>query len=153
MEAVAKALELDPDSDIAHDIYADLLMHYRHDWDGAEREYERALELNPNSLDSHNDHACLLAALGRFPEAFAELDRAAALDPLNPFVQQMYGTILNLGRRYDEAAKHFHRALELDPQNGQAHMGLIRTAELTGSYADALSMLEERVRAIGGDLN
>src|SRR5262249_48001511 len=80
-------------------------------------------------------------------------DRAAALDPLNPFVQQMYGTILNLGRRYDEAAKHFHRALELDPQNGQAHMGLIRTAELTGSYADALSMLEERVRAIGGDLN
>ncbi len=153
MEAISKALELDPDLDIAHVTYADLLLHYRHDWDGAEREYERALELNPNSLDAHNDHACLLAAVGRFPEAFAELDRAASLDPLNPFVQQMYGTILNLGRRYDEAAKHFRRALELDPQNSQAHMGLIRTAELTGNYANALSTLEERVRSAGGDIN
>jgi len=152
-EALQRALELDPDLAIGHDLLADWLLQYKHDWGGAEAQYERAIELNPNSLDARADHACLLAALGRFQDVFAELDRAVALDPQNSFVEYIYGTFAGLARKYDVAERHFQRALELDPQNFQAQIGRLRLLTFQGRFERALALLEQQVKAHGGDLS
>ena len=151
-EAVRKALELDPGLALAHDILADLLMHYKHDWMNAENEYQRAIALNPNSFDARADHACLLSAEGRFQEAFSELDRAVALDPQNSFVQYLYGDFSALARHYEEADGHYRQALALDPRNRQAQRGLVAVTAFQGRSEQALALLEQQTRASGGDL-
>jgi len=152
-EAIHKALDLNPNLAIGHDYLADLLLHYKHDWAGAEAEYERAIALNANSFDAHADHACLLAALGRFAEASSELDRAVALDPQNSFVEYIYGFISGLARQYDAAELHYRRALDLDPKNTNAQRGLVAVLAHQGHFESALALLEQQARARGRDLS
>jgi TolB-like protein/Tfp pilus assembly protein PilF len=152
-EAIHRALDLDPNLAIGHDYKADLLLHYKHDWAGAETEYQRAIALNANSIDARADHACLLAALGRFQEAFSELDRAVALDPQNSFVEYIYGMTAGLARQYDAAERHYRRALDLDPKNTQALRGLVAVKAFQGRFDSALALLKQQAQARGGDLN
>jgi serine/threonine protein kinase/tetratricopeptide (TPR) repeat protein len=113
--AALKALELDEDLSEAHNALAAIKKYYDWDWQGAEREHKRAIELNPNYATAHQWYAEFLAAMGRFDEAFAEVKRAQELDPLAPIKYVSASIIYWLARQFDQAIEQCEKALELDP--------------------------------------
>jgi TolB-like protein len=116
--AALKALELDDALARAHYVLATAHTWYDWDWPGAEREFRRGLELNPNDALGRNWHSGYLSLLGRHDEAIAEQWRARDLDPLSLIVNANLTRALYWGRRYDDAIAQARRALELDPKFG-----------------------------------
>src|SRR5437899_2590089 len=118
--AALKALEIDEGLSEAHAALAYITAYYDWDLHGAEREFQRALELNPSNAAAHHSYSRLLAATGRVDEALAEIKRSEALDPVSPLLQANTAKILYFGGRYDQAIEQLHRTLELAglSQNG-----------------------------------
>ena len=112
--AAMRALELDETLAEAHTSLARVLAVY--DWDrvGAEREYKRAIELNPRYALAHEWYGGWFEALGRNSEAIAERKRAQELDPLSLVINFEVGLALYYGRDYDHAIEQFQKTLELD---------------------------------------
>jgi serine/threonine protein kinase/Flp pilus assembly protein TadD len=127
--AATKALELDETLGEAHATlgYAGFLSDWN--WASAEREFKRALELNPNSAISRTRYSEILATRERFDESVVEGERAQKLDPLSPEVLTQLGYAYLSARRYDEAIAQFQSALELDPNAGNIR------AQLAWAYA------------------
>ena len=126
--AATKALELD---DTLAEAHAALAYGKLFDWDwaGGEREFKRAIELNPNSALSHQRYAESLKMRMRFNEAMTEAKRAQELDPLSPEITAGVGGVYVFTRRYDEAITQYQKALDLNPD-----LPAIR-AELSWAYA------------------
>jgi eukaryotic-like serine/threonine-protein kinase len=139
-EALA-AVELDPDLSEAHSALAAIAFE-EWDWANADREYRRALELNPNSLDACACYANSLAAWGRFDEAIDISKHAERVNPLSPFVHFNYGFVLWLARRNDEAIVHLKRAIELEPSYRPAYVVLSNSYRSLGKGADALATID-----------
>ncbi len=144
-QALAKALSLDEDLGEAHATKG-LLLSERWDWEGAEREYKRAIELKPNYATAHHWYGILLgAALGRIEEGLGEAEKAAELDPLSPIIN------LNLADAYfslgdlQRSSEYLEKALELEP-NFRAAMCVraFLTAE-RGEFRKAIEFSEEVV--------
>jgi serine/threonine protein kinase/cytochrome c-type biogenesis protein CcmH/NrfG len=115
LEAAQKALELDDNLAEAHEAMGVIKSYWEWDWEGAQRELRRTLELNPNYIWAHFHFANLHLYNGRFDEALAELKRIHDLDPLNPaFVRAMGECYLQAGR-LREAEKAIRETLEIDP--------------------------------------
>lgn len=112
--AASKALEIDGKLAEAHTSLAFAQLLFDWDWPGAEREFKRALDLNPNYVTGHHWYGLFLALMGRFDEAFAQMRHALNLDPLSLVLNSHLGLILYYARRFDEAIQQFHKALELD---------------------------------------
>ena len=112
--ASLKALELDNKQIAAHYTLAALRLHVW-DWSGAEAEYRRAIELNPNDATARIWYADLLIALGRMTEAGTEIQRAQELNPLSLEVYASRTAYLYYARRYDELIKHCQEWVERDP--------------------------------------
>ena len=110
--AAIKALELDDTLGEAHTSLAYSLINYDWDWRSAEREYQRAIQLNPNYATAHQWYAECLSMLGRHIEAIAEIKRAQQLDPLSLIINQGVGGKYLYARRYDEAMAQFQRTLD-----------------------------------------
>jgi len=148
--AVLEALALEPTLADAHASLGDQLCVY--DWDGsaAEREFRRAIELNPSLAIAHYFYANCLAAHGRLDEALAEARRAHELDPLNPDVATGLPWALYVARRYDEAIAVQQKALDLEPGSAHAHMLLALPLAGKGSYAEALAEAR-KMAALAGD--
>jgi DNA-binding winged helix-turn-helix (wHTH) protein/TolB-like protein/Tfp pilus assembly protein PilF len=123
--AALKALNIDETLAEAHTSLGWIRRNYGWDWPGAEREFKRAIELNPNSADAHQWYALLLTTLGRMDEAIAESKRARELDPLTPIVSVNAGSVLFHARQFDRAIAHFQEALELDANFFPARHGLV----------------------------
>jgi eukaryotic-like serine/threonine-protein kinase len=121
--AAQKALELDDALAEAHAAlgYATF---FDWDWSGAEREFKRAIELNPNSALSHERYSEFLRTRLRFNESMAEAQRAQELDPLSPDIVTNGGFIYLFTRRYDESVAQFQKALELYPDAAVTRAGL-----------------------------
>jgi tetratricopeptide (TPR) repeat protein len=113
--AARKALELDGTLADAHTSLALVAFFYDWDWPGAEREFRRAIELNPNYATAHHGYAVFLAAMHRKDESVAEARRALEVDPLSLPVNNILGTTLTIAGRYDEAIEQYRKTLELDP--------------------------------------
>ena len=113
--AAIKALELDDTLGEAHTSLAYSLINYDWDWQSAEKEYQRAIQLNPNYATAHQWYAECLSMLGRHIEAIAEIKRAQQLDPLSLIINQGVGGKYLYARRYDEAMAQFQRTVELYP--------------------------------------
>src|SRR6185295_10002816 len=135
--AAAKALALDEGLAGAHYVLATVHTWYDWDWPGAEREFRRALELDPNDALGRNWHGGYLSLRRRHQEAIAEHERARSLDPLSLIVNANLARALYWARRYDEAITQARRTLELDPRFGIAlfwlegslrHQGLLKEA-------------------------
>ena len=141
--AANRALELDPRLAEGHAILAAIKTVYDWDWQGAEREFKLAIELNPNYATAHQRYSLFLPALGRFDEAIAEARKARDVDPLALPVNENLGDILYLARRYDEAIEQLRKTLELDPNYGVAHSTLSKVYEAQGRYEESL---EERLK-------
>jgi TolB-like protein/DNA-binding winged helix-turn-helix (wHTH) protein/Tfp pilus assembly protein PilF len=112
--AAMRALEIDPTLAEAHTSLASVMKAYEWDWAGAEREFRRAIELNPNYSTARQFHGELLESVGRFEEAVAELKRACQLDPFAPRSYGILAWILYLARRYDEGMEAVQKGLDVD---------------------------------------
>ena len=148
--AALKSIELDPDSPEAHDTLGGVHEFYDWDWPGAEKEYRRAIELNPNFAAGHQDLAIFLSLQGRFEAGLAEAQRAQDLDPLSPFIRTTYCLDLDMARQYQRAIEKCNEALELDPNFLHAHGNLAGIYESAGMYDRSLEEVQ-KAAAIGGE--
>lgn len=138
-QAALKALELDDRLAEAHASLGQIAVYYDFDFPTAEREFRRALELNPNYPTAHQWFAEHLSSMKRFDEALAEIRRALELDPLSLIINRIYADILIDARRFDEGIDQFHKTIELDPNFPTAHFFLGRAYEAQGMYAEAVA--------------
>jgi TolB-like protein/DNA-binding winged helix-turn-helix (wHTH) protein/Tfp pilus assembly protein PilF len=139
--AALRALELDERSAEAHTALALVVQNYDWDWQTAEREFRRAIELNPNYATAHHWYAEHLMWRGRFDEALQESERARQLDPLSLIIAADRGAILYYARQYDEAIAQFRAVRELDPAFPRAGI-IVAAYEQKGMFAEALADIE-----------
>jgi len=146
--AALRALEIDEKLPEAHTALALIVQNHDWDWQTSEKEYRRAVELNPNYATAHHWYAEHLMWLGRFDEALLESERARQLDPLSLIVATDNGAILYFSRRYDRAITQFRAVLEKDPNFGRA--GIVGFAYVEkGMFAEALADAEKWRRVYG----
>jgi serine/threonine protein kinase/TolB-like protein/tetratricopeptide (TPR) repeat protein len=122
--AVLKALELDDRLAEVHVNLANCRFIYEWYWSGAEAEFQRAIELNPNYADTHLFYSDFLISMRRSREAMAEIERALESDPFNFFFQCFFGWHLVYLHRYDEAIAQLRKTLRTEPDFPAAHLGL-----------------------------
>jgi TolB-like protein/Tfp pilus assembly protein PilF len=144
-EAVHRALELDGTLAEAHAALGLISMN-EYDWSGAEREYRRAIELNPRYATAHHWYALFLSNT-RPAEARTEIDRARQLDPTSPVINAASSLLHNLAREYPQAIEDANKALELDPHFAFARLNLANTYTQTRRYAEALAELDALERS------
>jgi tetratricopeptide (TPR) repeat protein len=99
-------------------------MNYDWDWSAAEREFRKAIELNPNYANAHHWYADYLSAVGRHEEAVVESKRAVELDPVSPIINAWLGWRYFFARQYDLAIQQYLKTLEMDPTFAPAHLVL-----------------------------
>ena len=112
--AAKKALEIDPDLAEAHASLGLAALTYDWDWSGAELEFERAIQLNPNYGSAYQWYSCLFRARRQFENAIAEAKKTLEVDPLSPIANTNLALQLYYARRYDESIEQFKQSLELD---------------------------------------
>jgi serine/threonine-protein kinase len=142
-EYANKAVALDPELGEAHSTVAYLKMVREFDWAGAEAEFKRALELNPNGADSYDLYGRLCSSLGRFDDAIPLIARAQELDPLAHRLDM--ATVLLRAGRYGEAVASARSATELDPSGDRAQATLGWALFLGGSTDEGIAHLRKAV--------
>jgi TolB-like protein/DNA-binding winged helix-turn-helix (wHTH) protein/Tfp pilus assembly protein PilF len=147
-----KALELDPAMAEAHTSLAFVLMHYDWDFAAAEKEYLRAIDLNPNYPTAHQWYAVNLAATDRMEAALAELRHAQELDPLSLIISADIGELLGCARRYEEAVAQLQSTLQMDPNFLLAHIELANVFIFQQKYAEAVDHARKALELAPGSL-
>lgn len=147
--AVTKALALDEQLPAAHAWMGMIMTEYDWDWEGAERKFRRAIELNPSFAYAHKLYAEHLSYVGRFEEAIAEARLARQLDPLSVVANSLVGLILYRAQRYHEALEALKRALELDPNHPMAYLPQGLALSMLERHDEAISALEKGAAASG----
>jgi TolB-like protein/tetratricopeptide (TPR) repeat protein/predicted Ser/Thr protein kinase len=143
--AALKALELDDSLAEAHTALGNVKEDYDWDWSGAEKEYKRAIELNPGYEIAHVWYSNLLLELGRLPEAIVEARTAQQLDPLSAFTNDNLAAMLYYAGEYDQAVQQCQNTLEIDPASHQAHRHLGQIYIQKRFYPEAISELKKAV--------
>jgi Tol biopolymer transport system component/serine/threonine protein kinase/Tfp pilus assembly protein PilF len=136
-ENAMKAILLDEQLAEAHASLAYVTFYYDRNRNQAEREFRRAIELNPSYALAHHWFALILSAMGRHDEALSEIKIAQQLDPRSAIIYSAIATIYFYGRQYDLAIEQGNKALELDPGLVPAHRLLRWTYEAMNRYEDA----------------
>lgn len=144
--AALKALEIDENLPEVRTSLGAVKSDYDWDFSGAEREYKRALQLNPNYATARHWYALLLSDLGRHEEAASEIHFAQRLDPLSSRINANAGLILYNARRYDLALEELKKALEIDPGHFATYeyLGLVHSQ--TGRYKEAIESIEKAIK-------
>ncbi|HET6671622.1 MAG TPA: protein kinase, partial [Pyrinomonadaceae bacterium] len=137
--AAMRALELDETLAEAHASLARVLASYDWDWTNAEKEYKRAIELNPRYPVAHQWYGGYLAVMGRTNEALAERKRAQELDPLSLIINSELGMAFYYARDYDQAIGQFEKTLELDQNFPPGRAFLLAAYEQKGMYNEAIA--------------
>ena len=150
-EAALKALETDDSVAEAHTSLGFIKMAYDWDWTGGEREFQRAIELNPSSVTAHQLYGLALAAEGRFEEAIKELKRALELDPLSPSNNSALGTGFLCAQQYDQAIEQERKALDLDANFLPAHLFLGWSYVQKSMYKEGIAELEKAMAISPGN--
>jgi TolB-like protein/DNA-binding winged helix-turn-helix (wHTH) protein len=146
--AALKALQIDDSLAEAHTSLAVIAQDFDWDWQMAEKEYRRAIELNANYATAHHWYAEYLAYQGRFHEALAESERARELDPLSLIIAADNGAIFYFSRQYDRAIERFRAVLDMDPGFTRAHLVIVAYAQ-KGQFAAALADIEAWRHTVG----
>ena len=137
-----KALKLDDTLAEAHSALARVTQQ-EWDWGGAEREYRRAIELNPSYPVARIWYAQYLWAMQRFEEAVTQAKRAQQLDPASPFINTWTGSIYFLAGRVEEGMESMQKALELEPSFSDASLMLGRAYFMQGMHQEAIAELQK----------
>lgn len=119
--AAMKAIELDSSLGEAHNSLAFCLDGFDWDLKSGEKEFLRALELNPGYATAHHWYAWHLSLMGRYPEAIAEMKKAQNLDPLSLIIQADLAELLVIAHEYDQSIEESRKAIEMDPNFAMAH--------------------------------
>ncbi len=144
LEAVNKALTLDGDLGEAHASLAHIKVQYEGDFEGAEREYQRAISLAPRYAIAHMWYGLLLAWNGRFDESLVKLRRAQELEPTFLTTSANIGMVMYYARRYDQAIAHLGKLLETEPAMDHARSFLGRAYLRKGNYDAAIAEFQKR---------
>ncbi len=137
--AAAEALRLDESIAEAHSALATIHFLYDYDWPGAEREFKRAIELNPNFADALHNYANFLAAMKRPEESLAQLERAEQVSPFSDQVIQDSIWVRWLNRRYDDAIAKGRAGIAIDPQAAYTHINLGLACAQKGQFQEAIA--------------
>jgi TolB-like protein/DNA-binding winged helix-turn-helix (wHTH) protein/Tfp pilus assembly protein PilF len=148
--AVIKALSLDNSLAEAHTSLAFVSLYFDRDWARAEREFRRAIDLNPNYANGHHWYAEFLSLVGRHDLAIAESERARELDPLSNIINTWVGSRYFFARQYDKALEQYRGAVEMDPTFVPAHLVLGQAYEQKGMLHEAIAEIERAVSLSGG---
>ena len=144
--AAVKALELDDTLPQAHATLA--LTHEKFDWDfsAAEKEFRRAIELDPSYPTAHHWYGLFLSEIGRHEEAIAQSERAYELDPLSPIISNARAAVSYNARQYDRAIDAARKTIELDKNLNISWVSLGLSLEQKEMYPESIAALEEAVR-------
>ncbi len=145
-----KALAIDDSLVEAHTSLASIY-HNEWNWQGAEREFKRAIELNPSYATAHQWYSIYLATAGRFDESVKEATKAAELDPLSLIISASLGNRLNEARRYEDAANQCRRTLDMDPNFGLAYLGIGISYVNEGRFKEGIPELQKGIELLPGD--
>ena len=155
----AKSLELDDSLAEAHAALASVLSSIEWDVSGAEREFKRAIELNPNDARAHHAYGfAILGTTGRLDEAIGQLREAERLDPLSPIISTNVGDILFVMGRYKEAEDQYRSVLESAPDFPYAHsrlgLALLKQSRFDEAIREMKSYIElsDRLGHVAPDL-
>src|SRR5271170_2271747 len=148
--AAVKALDLDSTLGEAHNSLAFCLDGFDWDFEGAGKEFRRAIELNPGYATAHHWYAWHLSLLGRYDEAIAEMRKAENLDPLSLIINADLAEILGLAHAYDESILQSRKAIEMDPNFALAHNQLGQAYLQQHMYKEAVVELQKAVQLSGG---
>ena len=147
--AATKALEID---ETLAEPHASLgFARFWYDWDfaGAESEFRRAIELNPDYATAHHWYGEFLGLTGRFDDGFKELRVAQQIDPLSPIINTDLGKLLFLSHHADQAVEQLRSTLEIDPNFPLAHLFLALAYNQKGLHDQAITELERQVNTPG----
>lgn len=151
-EAAMRAIQLDPQSANAYVSLGTIKFRYEWKWEEAERDFLRAIEINPSLGMAHHDYAWFLVAMERFDEGIDHMKLAQRLDPLSPLANSDVGWVYLMARRYDEAIEQIKRTLDLEPSFGSALACLERAYTLKGQTREALETLLKEMREDGASV-
>lgn len=140
--AANKALQIDDSIAAAHAALGYTEFMWREDWAAAEKEFDRARELDDNYVPAHQWFALYLAAQGRTDEALNQMQFAQKIDPLSPSVRAGLGYIYYFARNYDEAERQARVALQLNPNLMAAHAVLGWSFTEQKRFPEAISELQ-----------
>lgn len=150
-ECALRAIELDDNLAEAHAALAGVLKVHDWEWAAAEREYKRALELNPSYATAHRMYASYLTAMGRPHEAINEIRLAQELDPLSLVISMEISWNSYMAREYDRAAEEALRTLDLQPQFAPAQHVLGLAHAQKGRFEESMAALEQAREASAGN--
>jgi serine/threonine-protein kinase len=148
--AAGRALELDRNLAEAYPAIALVKIYSQWDWDGAESDFKRAIQLKPSYATAHHWYSILLRDRGRFQESIAEARRAVELDPLSLIVNANLGDVYFFARRYDEAIRQHRAGRDLDPGFAPTHLYLGTAFAQKGLIDSALTECRT-ARTLAGD--
>lgn len=151
--AAEQALKLDPDLADAYAARAYVQADYYWDWEAAERDFRRALELNPGSANVHHWYGERLSQMGRVDEALAEYLVALELDPLSLIINTNVAHAYYFGRDYNRTIEHCRYVISLNEGFPNAHADLGRALLMTRQYPEAIRELERATELGGGPMN
>jgi TolB-like protein/DNA-binding winged helix-turn-helix (wHTH) protein len=149
--AVTKALALDDNLAEAHTSLAFILDLYDWDWESAEKEYRRAIALNPGYATAYHWYAWHLIVMGRNDEGIAELRKAESLDPLSLIISADLADALCIAHFYDKSVQQSRKTLEMDPNFAVAHYELGQAFEQKRMLNEAIEEFKRSIELSGGD--
>src|SRR6058998_4279847 len=132
-----KALELNNDLAEAHTSLAAVLLIYDWEWDEAEDQFKRAIQLNPNYGTAHYLHSVLLQTIGRLQESVTAAEKAQVLDPLSPIIGMGVVQAYLFSEQYDKGIDECQKYLEMNPSFVVAHDFLIHMQVQKGLFEEA----------------
>jgi TolB-like protein/DNA-binding winged helix-turn-helix (wHTH) protein/Flp pilus assembly protein TadD len=148
--AAGRALEIDETLAEAHASLAWASFLFDWDWSVAEKEFERAIELNPNYATAHFWRGVYMTSMGRISEALLEMHRAQELDPLALPIVAIGGWIFVFARQYDQAIEQAEKAIIMDPNYPLAHGYLGMALEHKGMLTEAITEFHKGFTLSGG---
>lgn len=151
--AASKAIELDDALAEAHTSLAWVKFVHDWDWPGAEKEFKRAIDLNPSYPIAHHWYGELLMAQARFDESLAQMDQAHQLDPLSPSINLALGYRFYYAGQWDQAIEQCQKVRAMDSAFIPAYVYLGRAYEQKSMYPEAISQLRRALELSEGDTN
>jgi len=148
--AAIKAIDLDSTLGEAHTSLAFALSSFDWDWASAEKEFRRALDLNPGYATAHHWYAWQLSIVGRHVEAIAEMKEAKSLDPLSLIINAELAELLLIAHVYDESVQQSRQTIDMDPDFALAHNQLAEAYLQEQRHDDAITEFQKAVRLSGG---
>jgi eukaryotic-like serine/threonine-protein kinase len=147
--AALKSLEIDPNLAEAHVALARVLAEYEWDWAGAEREFKRAIELNPGYAVAHQYFGLYLSWVERHEEAIAEGQKAVELDPLSLPANNSLGARFILARHYDKATEQLQKTLDMEPNYALARLNLGKVYIEKRKYSEGIEECKKAITLAG----